>query len=126
MAAVLEQAHDDWGPIWPMSIAPYHVQICSLNPKKEGVKEATDKLYQELLDLGIEVLYDDRGEKAGFMFNDADLSGIPYRLIVSPKTLEQNQAEYKIRGIRDGEMLNLDEAAAKTAAIVKEALQKFA
>lgn len=125
MASVVEQCHDDWGPIWPISIAPYQVQLCSLNPKKEGVQQAANKLYQELLGLGIEVLYDDRGEKAGFMFNDADLTGIPYRLIVSPKTIEQNQAEFKIRGNRDGEMLNLDKAAAILADIVKEALAQY-
>lgn len=123
MASVVEQCHDKWGPVWPISIAPYQVQLCSLNPKKEGVQEAAEKLYQELLDLGVEVLYDDRGEKAGFMFNDADLTGIPYRLIVSPKTVEGKQAEFKIRGNRDGEMLNLNEAAAKLAETVQKALE---
>lgn len=125
MASVVEQCYDDWGPIWPISIAPYQVQLCALNPKKEGVREAAEKLYQELLDLGVEVLYDDRGEKAGFMFNDADLTGIPLRLIVSPKTIEANQAEFKIRGNKDGEMLDLNEAAAKLAETVKEELAKY-
>lgn len=125
MASVVEQCHDDWGPIWPISVAPYQIQICSLNPKKPGVKEAADKLYQELLDLDIEVLYDDRGEKAGFMFNDADLNGIPFRLIISPKTIENNEVEFKMRGQRDGEMLVLEEAAAKLAEMVKKALDEY-
>lgn len=123
MASVLEQSYDEWGPIWPISIAPYHVHICSLNPKKEGVEEAADKLYQQLIDLGVETLYDDRGEKAGFMFNDADLTGIPYRIIISPKTLAENKVEFKMRGERDAELLNIDEAPAKLAEIIQKALK---
>ena len=124
MASVVEQCHDEWGPIWPIAIAPYHVQICSLNPKKEEVEQAADKLYRELLDLGIETLYDDRGEKAGFMFNEADLTGIPYRLIVSPKTLEENKVEFKMRGQKEAELLDVNGAAAKLAAMVSKALQE--
>ncbi len=122
MASVVEQSHDNWGPIWPIAIAPYHVQICSLNPKKEGVKEAADKLYDALLALGIEVLYDDRGEKAGFMFKDADLTGVPYRVVVSPKSIEQGKVEFKIRGERDGELIECNSAPGKIAEIVKKAL----
>jgi prolyl-tRNA synthetase len=122
MASVAEQSNDKWGPIWPISIAPYHVHICSLNPKKEGVQEAADKLYQQLLDLGVETLYDDRGEKAGFMFNDADLTGIPYRIIISPKTLAENKVEFKIRGEREAELIEINEAPAKLADIVEKAL----
>lgn len=110
MAAVIEQSHDDYGPIWPMSIAPYHVHICAINPKKEEVREAAETLYQQLLEAGIEVLYDDRGEKAGFMFNDADLIGIPLRLIVSPKTIATGQLEFKTRDGNEQQMLSLTEA----------------
>ena len=122
MAAVVEQSHDKWGPVWPISISPYHVQICSLNPKKEGVFEAAEKLYGELLAHGIEVLYDDRGEKAGFMFNDADLTGIPYRVVVSPKSIGEGKVEFKVRGERDGELFDCDSAANKISDIVKKAL----
>jgi prolyl-tRNA synthetase len=122
MASVVEQSHDKWGPVWPISIAPYHVHICSLNPKKEGVQEVADRIYQELLELGIEVLYDDRGEKAGFMFNDADLTGIPYRVVVSPKSIEQGKVEFKLRGERDGELLEYGGASAQIAHKVKKAL----
>jgi prolyl-tRNA synthetase len=123
MASVVEQSHDKWGPVWPISIAPYHVQICALNPKKAGVKETADTLYEELQGLGIEVLYDDRGEKAGFMFNDADLTGIPYRVVVSPKSIEQGKVEFKIRGERDGELLDCSLASGKIAEIVNIALR---
>jgi prolyl-tRNA synthetase len=97
MAAVIEQCHDEYGPVWPMSIAPYQVHLCAINPKKEEVAQAAEKLYAELQGRGIEVLYDDRGEKAGFMFNDADLIGVPVRLIVSPKTVEAGHVELKMR-----------------------------
>lgn len=106
MAAVVEQSHDDYGPIWPMSIAPFQVHICALNPNKEGVEETAEGLYQELQDRGLEVLYDDRGEKAGFAFNDADLIGAPLRLIVSPKTVAAGQVEFKRRDSRDRELID--------------------
>lgn len=111
MAAVIEQSHDDYGPVWPMSIAPFHVHICAINPKKEEVRETAEKVYQQLVEEGVEVLYDDRGEKAGFMFNDADLIGIPLRLIISPKTVANNQLEFKTRTGNEQVMLACDEAA---------------
>ena len=77
MPAIIEQHHDDYGPIWPMSIAPYHVHIVGLNYQQEPVRDACEKLYRELQDAGVEVLLDDRGEKAGSAFADADLLGIP-------------------------------------------------
>ena len=80
---------------------------------------------EELEKMGIEVLYDDRGEKAGFMFSDADLLGIPLRIVVSPKTLEAGQVEFKRRNSRDSELLTLEEAARVAAAKVKEELAKF-
>jgi len=108
MASVLEQSHDKYGPIWPMSIAPYQVHICALNPKKEGVAEAAEKLYAQLLDRGVDVIYDDRGEKAGFMFNDADLIGAPLRLIVSPKTVPEKKVEFKTRDGSRHELIDED------------------
>ncbi|MBO4619013.1 MAG: proline--tRNA ligase [Victivallales bacterium] len=97
MAAVVEQNHDDWGPIWPMAIAPFQVHIIGLKYSEPAVADACEKLYADLQALGVEVLLDDRGEKAGSAFADADLLGIPLRLVVSPKTLETNQVEYKHR-----------------------------
>jgi len=112
MASVIEQNFDDYGPVWPMSIAPYQVELCSLNPNKEGVQQAADNLYRELQNAGVEVLYDDRGEKAGFMFSDADLLGIPLRVVVSPKSLAEGKAEFRTRACRDTEMIPLDQITA--------------
>jgi prolyl-tRNA synthetase len=108
MAAVIEQAHDDYGPKWPITVSPYQVHLCALNYKKDDVKDKANKIYDDLKSAGIEVLFDDRGEKAGFMFNDADLIGIPFRIVVSPKTLAEDKVEFKVRGIRDGELLSID------------------
>lgn len=109
MAAIVEQCHDDYGPIWPMSVAPFQVHLIGLNINQPEVRQACDNLYQSLLAAGIDVLYDDRGEKAGFAFADADLIGVPLRLIVSPKTLAQNQVEFKQRSWgKRSELMALD------------------
>lgn len=101
MAAVIEQSHDDYGPIWPITIAPYQVHLCAINISSPEVAKASDELYNILMDKGIEVLYDDRDEKPGYMFNDADLIGIPLRIIVSSKNLKSNIVEFKMRGQKE-------------------------
>ncbi|MCI6287798.1 MAG: proline--tRNA ligase [Lentisphaeria bacterium] len=125
MASVVEDSHDDYGPVWPMSIAPYQIQLCALNPDKDGVRAAAEKLYAELTDAGVEVLFDDRGEKAGFMFSEADLIGIPFRVIISPKSLAQGNAEFKLRTSRDAELLPLGDAAKILADKVQTELEKY-
>jgi prolyl-tRNA synthetase len=122
MASVIEQCHDDFGPIWPVSIAPFQLHICALNPKKEGVKEAADTLYEEALKSGIEVVYDDRGEKAGFMFNDADLMGVPFRIVVSPKTLAEGKVEFKTRNGSIKELVNQDDILSVVQGEIKKAI----
>jgi len=125
MASVLEQNFDDYGPIWPMSIAPYQVHLCAITPDKEGVGEICEKLYRDLQSQKIEVLYDDRGEKPGFMFNDADLLGIPLRVVVSPKTLAENAVEFKIRGTAETQKLPLDSIQTFLKAEVARQLARF-
>ncbi len=88
MAAVVEQNHDDKGIIWPKNIAPFPVSIVLINTKDEKQVELADKLYDELMAKGVDVLYDDRDERAGVKFNDAELIGIPYRLTVGKKASE--------------------------------------
>ena len=125
MAAVIEQSNDDFGPIWPLSIAPYQVEICALNPEKNGVGDVCEKLYADLQAAGVEVLYDDRGEKAGSMFSDADLLGIPFRIVVSPKTLAENQVEFKIRGSRDAEHVAVDAVAELLKRKIEAEMEKY-
>jgi prolyl-tRNA synthetase len=107
MAAVIEQSYDKFGPIWPAGISPYDLHFCSLNPGQDGVRETADLIYESLLGAGIDTLYDDRGEKAGFMFNDADLIGIPFRITISPKTLAEKKVEFKRRGEQAIELFDI-------------------
>ncbi|MCC7440949.1 MAG: proline--tRNA ligase [Bdellovibrionales bacterium] len=127
MASVMEQASDKYGPIWPMSIAPYQVHVLGLNLNTPEVKAATDHLYKQLLELGVEVLYDDRNEKAGPAFNDADLIGAPLRVVISPKTLaEGNRAEFKTRDGSEKDMKELSGLAEWLAERVRTELKKYA
>ncbi|MBO7742265.1 MAG: proline--tRNA ligase, partial [Victivallales bacterium] len=123
MAAVVEQCHDDWGPVWPVTIAPWQVHVIGLKYSEPQVKEACEKLYDELNALGIEVLLDDRGEKAGSAFADADLLGIPFRVVISPKTLATGEVEFKCRdwGKRN-EMRPVEGLAKALADQVREAI----
>jgi len=121
MASVIEQSHDKYGPIWPFAIAPFEVHLCGLNINKEGVGEAAEKIYDELIQAGVDVLFDDRNEKAGVAFNDADLIGVPFRLIVSPKNVAEGQVEFKTRDGQQKDMWGMDEAVEKMIAMVQEA-----
>ena len=96
-ASVCEAHRDDYGPIWPISIAPWHVQICSLRADNPEVAETSRKIYDELTKRGVEVLWDDRPVSAGVMFSDADLFGVPVRVVVSPKGLKNGTIEISAR-----------------------------
>ncbi len=97
-ASICEAKHDDFGPIWPMAIAPWEVHLCCLRPDDEETKKVADKLYDDLMDKGIEVIYDDReGVRPGEMFADADLIGVPIRVVVSPRNLKENKLEISTR-----------------------------
>lgn len=96
-ASVCEAHHDDWGPIWPISIAPWQVHICCLRSDDEETRKVADKLYDDLQKEGLEVIYDDRKVRPGVMFSDADLLGVPVRVIVSPKNLANGECELVTR-----------------------------
>lgn len=96
-AAICEAHHDDYGPIWPMSVAPWQVHLCAMRADDPEVKAFADKLYDELQKKGVEVIYDDRQVSAGVMFSDADLIGVPVRAIVSPRNLKNNSVEIVTR-----------------------------
>jgi prolyl-tRNA synthetase len=97
MAAAIEDCHDDYGPVWPVTIAPFEVHVCALQYGDARVRETADRLYAELRRAGLEVLLDDGDDKPGVQFADADLIGCPLRLIVSPKALDRGGVEYKLR-----------------------------
>lgn len=97
-ASVCEAKHDEYGPIWPISIAPWEVHLCCIRPDDMATKQVADQLYEDLKKINIEVIYDDRKEiRAGQMFADADLLGVPIRVVVSPRNLKENQIEISTR-----------------------------
>lgn len=97
-ATIAEQHHDGKGLAWPASVAPYHVSLVSIFTEEDRAPaEAADRLYEDLQAAGVEVLYDDRAERAGVKFNDADLIGCPIRVSVSARTLARGEAEIKGR-----------------------------
>jgi len=124
VAACIEQNHDDNGIIFPLPIAPFHCIISALNVKEEQVREAAEAIYGQLLAAGIEVLLDDRDERPGFKFKDADLIGIPMRIVVGSKNLADGKVELKQRQTGEVELLPLAEAVAKVKAAVGEALKR--
>lgn len=92
-ASICEAHHDDYGPIWPLAVAPWQIHLCAVRADDAEVKTYADKLYKELQNKGVEVIYDDRKVSAGVMFSDADLIGVPFRVIVSPRNMKQNIVE---------------------------------
>ncbi len=119
-AAVCEAHHDDYGPIWPMSIAPWQVHICAVRASDPEVKAYADELYEKLQSRGVEVIYDDRSVSAGFMFSDADLLGVPVRVVVSPRNLKQGIVEVTSRDKTLSTQLPVEEAADGLVKLVEE------
>lgn len=119
MAAIVEQHHDENGIIWPMSVAPYHVIICLLNPQDEAQSELAEKIYKELINARVEVLLDDRKERPGVKFKDADLLGIPIRITVGKNAAEGN-VEFKFRKSEENENISAEAAISKTILTVEK------
>lgn len=119
--AVIDMAenHDENGIIWPMSVAPYHVIITLVKPDDEEQAKVADEIYEQLTKAGVEVLMDDRKERPGVKFKDADLLGIPVRITVG-KLAAEGTVEYKLRRDADKEELSVEEAIAKAIKIVNE------
>ncbi len=122
-ASVCEAHHDEYGPIWPMSIAPWQVHLCCVRPDNEEVKGYADKLYEELQSQGIEVLYDDRKVSAGVMFSDADLMGIPVRVIASPRNMKEGCCEIVSRDKSIQKKAGLDQVCSEVKLLVEEMMR---
>lgn len=125
-ASVCEVRHDDYGVIWPMSIAPWQVHLCLVRADDEEAKAYADKLYTELQRQGIEVIYDDRNVRAGVMFSDADLLGVPVRVVVSPRNMKQGCCEISLRDKSLQTTAALDDAVSVIKNIVSEKLEEIA
>ena len=122
VAAAIEQYHDKDGIIWPMTIAPYQVLISPLNVADEMTMKTARELYDELTAAGLEVLLDDRDERAGFKFKDADLVGIPLRLTIGERSLKEGQVELKLRREEISRKVERTKAAAQVQELVRNEL----
>ena len=125
VAACIEQNHDENGIVFPLPIAPFHCIISAINyTKEDSVREACDTVYRQLAEAGVEVLLDDRDERPGVKFKDADLIGIPLRIVVGSKNLAEGKVELKDRKSGEVLLLPVAEAVEKTQALVAAALHK--
>ena len=122
-ASVCEVCRDEYGPIWPMSIAPWQVHICTLRADSADVSKIANRLYLDLLAINVEVLIDDRITSAGIMFSDADLLGIPIRVIISPKTLSRDVVEITSRIKTQTEDVSIDSAIEYISKMVSNQLR---
>ena len=113
LACIAEEHRDGQGLIWPISVAPFQVQLVSLAKGTGPAAEAADQLYAQLQEAGVEVLLDDRPENPGVKFNDADLIGLPLRLTVGERSLKKGVVELKIRGHQENSEVPLPEVVTK-------------
>ena len=97
LAAAIEQKNDKNGIIWPMGIAPYNVVVIEIDPTDRDIRDESERIYKELMESGVDVILDDRDERPGVKFKDADLIGIPIHVIVGKKNLKDGKIELKTR-----------------------------
>ena len=119
VAAAIEQNHDEDGIIWPTPIAPYHVDIIPVRVDDETMK-ICDGIYDSLASAGLDVALDDRDERPGVKFKDADLIGFPYKVVVGPKGLKEGKIELKSRKTGDTQFVAINEAASFLKNLVSE------
>ncbi|MBN1391442.1 MAG: proline--tRNA ligase [Sedimentisphaerales bacterium] len=125
VASAIETGHDENGIIWPISIAPFEVIITSVNQDDEQVVEVSEKIYNQLNEKGIEVLWDDRDLRGGPKFKDADLIGIPVRITVGIKAVADGNIEIKLRNEPEKQTVSISDAVTKTIDIIKKLKQKL-
>lgn len=123
MACIAEECRDDRGLVWPVSVAPFEVYLVGLDLDDAEIRDAAERLYADLLEEGIDVLFDDRAERAGVKFNDADLLGIPIRLTVSRRTQQNDSVELKMRSQPNTEMVSASDLVARVRSEI-DRLQK--
>ena len=123
-ASVCEAHHDDYGPIWPISIAPWQVHLCAVRADDPAVCACADQLYEDLQGKGVEVIYDDRNISAGVMFSDADLLGVPIRVIVSLRNLRENCCEIVTRDKSICQKAPVADTVARSAALTESLLAR--
>ncbi len=126
VASICEAYHDEYGPIWPISIAPWQVHLCCVRADDEETRKVADHLYRQLEDAGVEVIYDDRDVRAGAMFSDADLLGVPIRVVISPRNLKESCVEITTRDKAVKEMVPVEEALEHICGLKEKMLGQIA
>jgi prolyl-tRNA synthetase len=126
LAGAVELHHDQDGIRFPLSIAPFHIALLPLQMQDAAVRDAAEKIYRDLQKAGIEVLLDDRDERAGVKFKDADLIGLPLRIAVGKKGLAEGKVEWKARGSKEVELIPLADVVARAQSAVREGGGKLA
>jgi len=126
VAACIEQNYDDQGIVWPVPLAPYHVIITPVNVNDNNISDVAENLYKKMRGDGVEVILDDRDERAGVKFNDADLIGIPLRVVIGQKNLAQNKVELKTRQTGENKLIAVDEIVNVVKEFVDKALNSAA
>ena len=124
-ASVCEAHRDDYGPIWPITIAPYEVHICALRADDEEVKSLADSIYEKLKADKVDVIYDDRNIRPGAMFSDADLIAAPVRVVVSPKNLKEDVVEISTRDKTVQMRIPKDNAVKEIKALIAELYKAY-
>jgi prolyl-tRNA synthetase len=125
LAALIETSHDENGIIWSVSLAPYQVLVLPLNVAQPEIQQTAERIYRQLSEQGIEVLLDDRDARAGFKFKDADLIGLPLRIVIGEKTLQRGEVEMKWRHQSESFTVPVEQAAHRAASEIRNALQRL-
>ncbi|UCF78799.1 MAG: proline--tRNA ligase [Candidatus Eiseniibacteriota bacterium] len=120
VAAVIEQNHDSNGIIWPLSVAPYQMEVLPVNVNDETIRTTAERLYEELTGMGFEVLLDDRDQRPGFKFKDADLVGLPLRVVVGEKAMAEGKVEIHVRRTGETMRASTDEAPGRIKTLIEE------
>ena len=124
VAAVIEQSHDEHGIIWPPSVAPYHIEVLPLNVNDEPTMKLAEQVYESLTQKGYEVLLDDRDQRPGFKFKDADLIGLPFRIVIGERTLSEGKVEIRTRKTGETVKVPPDELLDKIAGLLSEEVRR--
>ena len=122
MSSIMEVRRDKFGPIWPITVSPWHVHLNAIKLEAPGVRDTAEQLYKDLAAAGLEVVFDDRDARPGVQFADADLLGVPFRLIVGERNLANGDIEWKRRDTGESGTMKLDEVVSTIAAWIKDAI----
>ena len=125
LASIIEEKADDKGIVWPITVAPWQVHFCPIRIDDENVSAVSNELYKNLEKAGIEVLFDDRNVSAGVKLTDSELMGMPIRVVVSPKTLENGQAEVTIRATGEKMFISLADLVSEVKMMIQEQIEEI-